>query len=118
MDLLQLMYFCDAAENEKFSRTAEKFTVPTSNLSQVIRRLEKDLGTPLFERKGNRVHLNSQGRIFYRHARVALNAMKATRQEPSDKDEVSGDLHVFVGCNRAAQMFTDMLEDTFRGELL
>lgn len=118
MDLLQLMYFCDAAENENFSRTAEKFTVPSSNISQVIRRLEKDLGTPLFERKGNRVHLNSQGRIFYRHARVALNAMKAARQELSDKDKVRGELHVFVGCNRAAQLFTDMPEDTFRGELL
>ena len=101
MDLLQLTYFCDAAESENFSRTAEKFTVPTSNISQVIRRLEKDLGTPLFERKGNRVSLNDRGRIFYRHARVALDAMKEARQTLVGEEEIRGELRIFVGCNRA-----------------
>ena len=41
MELLQLKYFCDAAECENFSRTAEKYRVPTSNISQTVKRLDR-----------------------------------------------------------------------------
>ena len=102
MDLLQLTYFCDAAESENFSRTAEKFLVPTSSISQVIRRLESDVGTPLFDRKANRVTLNAKGRIFYRRAREILDSLaEARRLLSEDENEISGELRVFVGCNRA-----------------
>ena len=43
MELLQLMYFCDAAETENFSRTAKKYHVPPSDISQSIKRLELEL---------------------------------------------------------------------------
>lgn len=102
MDLLQLTYFCDAAESENFSRTAEKFMVPTSNISQVIRRLESDVGAPLFDRKANRVSLNAKGRLFYRRARVALNSLSEAKRLLADgEDEIGGELRIFVGCNRA-----------------
>ena len=55
MELLQLKYFCDAAETENFSKTAEKYLVPTSNISQSIKRLEKELDTELFEHRANRI---------------------------------------------------------------
>ena len=65
MELLQLKYFCDAAETENFSLTAKKFEVPPSGISQTVKRLEEELGTELFIRGANRVSLNEQGRIFY-----------------------------------------------------
>ena len=40
MELLQLKYFCDAAKEENLSKTARKFHVPTSNISNAIKRLE------------------------------------------------------------------------------
>ena len=43
MELLQLKYFCDSAKTQNFSKTAENFTVPPSNISQSIKRLEKEL---------------------------------------------------------------------------
>lgn len=49
MELLQLKYFCDAAETENFSKTAKKYLVPTSNISQSIKRLERELGVELFD---------------------------------------------------------------------
>ena len=58
MEMLQLKYFKDAAETQNFSKTAQKFTVPTSAVSQSIRRLEKEMGTPLFARTSNRITLN------------------------------------------------------------
>lgn len=102
MDILQLTYFCDAAESENFSHTARKFKVPTSSISQVIRRLEDDLGLSLFDRKGNRVFLNANGRIFYSRARTALDALeKARLQLMGDEETVRGEIRIFVGCNRA-----------------
>ena len=55
MDLLQLKYFCDSAESQNFSQTARKYQVPPSGVSQSVKRLENELGTPLFERKNNKV---------------------------------------------------------------
>ncbi|MBO5052265.1 MAG: LysR family transcriptional regulator [Clostridia bacterium] len=102
MDLLQLTYFCDAAERENFSRTAASFLVPTSSISQVIRRLEHELGTPLFDRHGNRVSLNPAGRILYDKARRALDELAEARRILSDREEtLSGEVRLFVGCNRA-----------------
>ena len=65
MELLQLAYFCDAAITQNFSKTAEKYSVPTSNISQSIRRLEKELSVTLFDRTANRVSLNKEGLLFY-----------------------------------------------------
>lgn len=102
MELLQLTYFCDAAESENFSRTAEKFRVPTSNISQVIRRLEDELGRALFDRRGNRVRLNADGRMFYLRARSALNSLSEGKRLLADSEsEVRGELRVLVDCNRA-----------------
>ena len=102
MEFLQLTYFCDAAESENFSKTAEKFKVPTSNISQVIRRLEANLSRPLFDRNGNRVRLNADGRAYYLYAKTALKALEDGRRLLSEaQDPIRGELRIFVGCNRA-----------------
>lgn len=72
MELLQLTYFCHAAQTQNFSHTAKQFNVPPSNISQSIKRLEEELGVQLFDRKTNRVTLNSRGEAFYREVSSAL----------------------------------------------
>ena len=92
MDLLQLTYFCDAAETQNFSETAKNFTVPTSNISQCIKRLESELGVSLFNRSANRIELNERGRVFYEEVRQALDllegAKKAARAHEDTKELV------------------------------
>ncbi len=92
MDLLQLTYFCDAAETQNFSETAKNFTVPTSNISQCIKRLESELGVSLFERSANKIELNERGRFFYEEVRQALDllegAKKAARTHEDTKELV------------------------------
>ncbi len=75
MELLQLKYFCHAAETENFSKTARVFMVPPSDISQSIKRLEKELGTPLFDRRANSIKLNETGRQFYLHVKGALEEL-------------------------------------------
>ena len=64
MEMLQLRYFYDSAMGESFSKTAQKYMVPVSSVSASVKRLEQELGTPLFDRTGNRVLLNEKGRQF------------------------------------------------------
>ena len=76
MEMLQLTYFCDAAATQNFSKTAKRFNVPPSNISQSIKRLEEELETVLFSRTANRVALNEQGEAFYREVSSALDMIR------------------------------------------
>lgn len=64
MELLQLKYFVEAARCENFSKTAAKFGVPASDISQSIKRLERELGCELFVRRPNSVVLTERGTSF------------------------------------------------------
>ena len=61
MELLQLRYFFESARSGSFTKTAEKYMVPTSSVSASIRRLEQELGLKLFSRTNNRITLNENG---------------------------------------------------------
>lgn len=76
MDLLQLTYFCHAAQTENFSKTAEAFYVPPTSVSQTVKRLEKELGARLFDREANKLALNETGALFYEKVRLALSAIE------------------------------------------
>jgi len=72
LELLQLKYFCNAAETQNFSKTAQKFNVPSSNISQCIKRLESELDIKLFVRNSNKVTLSTEGKYFYEKINKAL----------------------------------------------
>ena len=80
MEILQLKYFCDAAQTQNFSKTAKKFLVPPSNISQTIKRLEAELETPLFERRANKIVLNDSGLLFYKNAKSALDLLENAKK--------------------------------------
>lgn len=81
MELLQLKYFCHAAETENFSETARFFLVPPSNISQSIKRLEQELDVSLFDRRANRITLSHAGKGFYRHTKAALQELHQGAEE-------------------------------------
>ena len=87
MELLQLTYFCSAAVTQNFSKTAEKYNVPPSNISQSIKRLEKELSAPLFDRRANRVVLNERGQAFYDKVQQALKLLDSACAAASGQQE-------------------------------
>lgn len=103
MELLQLKYFCDAAETQNFSKTAQTFLVPASNISQSIKRLEKELSTPLFDRSANRVSLNEAGKAFYQKVRSALDLLKEAENEIK-RDEKEKVIRICVHIDRRIVM--------------
>ena len=87
MEILQLKYFCSAAETENFSATAKSFKVPPSDISQSVKRLERELGTELFDRSANRIRLNDKGRDFYSKINSALQLINSAVEDAMDTDE-------------------------------
>ncbi len=119
MDLLQLRYFCSAAETQNFSKTAEAFFVPPSNVSQTIKRLEKELGTRLFNREPNKVTLGEAGAAFYEKISRALALITQAQEElQAAKHLATGKIKILVHtCRRivtqAVEAFKAKYPDVF-----
>ena len=75
MEMLQLRYFKALAENGHLTKTAEKLFVSPPSLSLTISRLERELGTTLFDRVGGRLHLNERGLEFLKHTNDGLDSL-------------------------------------------
>lgn len=103
MDLLQLKYFRHAAECENFSKTAKEFGVPPSDISQSIKRLEKELACSLFNRRANSVTLNDRGRSFYTQISKALSIIEDAAHQAAD-DGISGQMRLGININRRVVM--------------
>jgi len=103
MELLQLKYFCDAAVSENFSSTAKKYGVPQSDISQSVRRLERELGINLFSRRANRISLNEKGREFYEKVFPALEMISDAADMARDGAD-GGKIKLCINTNRRIVM--------------
>ena len=72
MELRQLEAFVVVADELHFGHAAEKLYMGQPTLSDLIRRLERELGTALFVRTTRRVALTEAGSELLRHARTIL----------------------------------------------
>jgi DNA-binding transcriptional LysR family regulator len=73
MDLSQLEVFLSVAREGRFSRAAEKLYRTQSAVSQTIRKLEEELGEPLFDRSSREGVLTDAGRTLKEYAEKLLN---------------------------------------------
>jgi DNA-binding transcriptional LysR family regulator len=69
VDTLQLKSFIAIAETGTFGQAALTVNRTQSALSLQIKKLEEQLGCPLFDRSGRRVVLTPQGEVFLGYAR-------------------------------------------------
>lgn len=73
MDLSQLEVFLSVAREGRFSRAAEKLYRTQSAVSQTIRKLEEELGEPLFDRSSREGVLTDAGSTLKEYAEKLLN---------------------------------------------
>jgi DNA-binding transcriptional LysR family regulator len=89
------------ARHRHFTRAAEELHLAQSALSHQIKRLEQELGTPLFERTSRRVTPTDAGLVIAARARHVLAEVDAAREEV---DELRGVLRgrLWIGALRPA----------------
>lgn len=73
MDLFQLETFLSVASEGSFSRAAEKMYRTQPAISQAIRKLELEIGEPLFDRSSRNGRLTDAGRLLQEYAQKLLN---------------------------------------------
>ncbi|MGB8170762.1 MAG: LysR substrate-binding domain-containing protein [Chthoniobacteraceae bacterium] len=84
MDLYQLEYFLEAARQRNFTRAAERLHLAQAALSEQIRKLESELGTPLFNRGRRETVLTAAGETLRLHAEALLDRAQVARRAVQD----------------------------------
>lgn len=84
MDLDQLRYFLTVAEQQNFTRAAEKLGISQPALSRSIQKLEDELGQPVFERKTRTLALTEAGTLLQSRAQQVLTILEDTKAEITD----------------------------------
>ena len=79
MELRHLRYFVAIVAERHFTRAAKKLGIAQPPLSQQIRHLEAEIGTPLFTRAARGVALTPAGEAFLPHAEAALREVDRAR---------------------------------------
>jgi DNA-binding transcriptional LysR family regulator len=80
MDLYQLEYFLEVARQRNFTRAAVRLHLAQAALSEQIRKLEEELGTPLFQRGRRESTLTAAGETLRGHAEALLDRASAARR--------------------------------------
>jgi len=97
MEIYQLQYFIKTAEVLHFTKAAELCFVTQSGLSQQIKKLEEELGMPLFKRIGKKVQLTEAGSVFLIHAKKVVENVENGKQAIEDLNEmIGGELRIGV----------------------
>jgi DNA-binding transcriptional LysR family regulator len=110
MEIRHLQYFVAVAEELHFTRAAARLQTAQPALSQQIRRLERELGTSLFNRTNRRVELTHAGRAFLDHARrVLAEADRAKHAAEQAAKGLLGSLTIGFVAQSSVQLLPDLL---------
>ncbi|MGW5102714.1 LysR family transcriptional regulator [Streptomyces sp. NPDC004100] len=99
LERIELEAFLALAEELHFGRTAERLGVSTGRVSQVIKKVERRVGGPLFERTSRVVRLTPAGRRLAGDlAPLAAGMTEALRRAADASRGITGELRVaFLG---------------------
>lgn len=88
MEIRWIEAFVAVAEELHFGRAAARLRLAQSPLSQTIRKLERELGTTLFDRSTRSVALTPAGKAFLPHAHRVFEELELGRQSTRATDGV------------------------------
>lgn len=88
MDLSQLEVFLTVARERRFSRAAQRLYRTQSAISQAIRKLEEEVGEPLFDRSSRDGLLTDAGRVLQEYAERLLNLRADAQQALTELKEL------------------------------
>ncbi|WP_225640853.1 LysR family transcriptional regulator [Streptomyces werraensis] len=114
MELRQLRYVIALAETLHFGRAAERMYITQSAFSQQIAKLERELGTPLFDRSTHHVRLTDAGSALVERARLILSEVDSVVTDVRSFGEgLAGTLRVGLFAEGAGEL-TPVIVSRFR----
>lgn len=94
MEFSQLRMFQTVAEQGSIISAAKKLHCVPSNITTRIKKLEEELGTPLFIRQGRGLIISPSGHIFLDYTKKILSLCQDAKQAISPESEPSGLLRI------------------------
>jgi LysR family transcriptional regulator, low CO2-responsive transcriptional regulator len=111
--LKQVRIFEAAARHLHFGRAAEELHLTPPAVSIQLKLLETEVGLPLFEQVGRRMHLTRAGSELFGHARALLARLREADEAMADmKGAGGGELH--LAATTTAEYFAPWLLAEFR----
>ena len=84
----ELLAFTRTVEAKSLSRAAAELSTPRATIGRRLARLEERLGVRLLRRTTRALALTDAGAAFYRHARIALDAVEQAEASVRRSDKV------------------------------
>ena len=84
MEMHQVRYFLLVCETLNFTRAAEQCNVAQPSLTRAMKKLENELGGPLFRRERTRTHLTDLGNLVRPHLESIHASNEAVQAEAKD----------------------------------
>lgn len=114
MELTHLRYFYAVAENLHVTKTAEQLHIAQPALTQSIRRLEKELGYPLFAAKGRNIVLTEYGKYLKEQLAPILQHLDSLPHELETLAALERET-VHINVNAASAVMTECIIRYRRG---
>lgn len=95
MQIESLKVFCDLAETESFTKSAQINNVTQSAVSQQISSLERQFKSMLIERSKKKFRLTREGQVLYEYSKQILQTWDSLQSKLQEiKDIISGTIRV------------------------
>ncbi|WP_409275088.1 LysR family transcriptional regulator [Neobacillus sp. SCS-31] len=115
MDIRHLYYFKEIVRQGSISKAAEVLHMAQPPLSQLLKKLETELGTTLIQRYRQKWELTETGRLLYQYAEQMLIQMEDVKQRIEEIEQGTAGT-VRLGVSSACSNMVIGYVSTFRGQ--
>lgn len=111
MDIRQLQYYREIVKQGNISKAAEALNMAQPPLSQLLKKLEEELGTTLIHRYRRKWELTESGKLFYQYAEQLLNQTEEVKRRIHEiEGGTAGAIHIGVS-STCSNMLVDYITE-------
>lgn len=110
MNMKQALYFKTIAQYGTITAAAKQLYISQPSLSQTLRQIEDEVGTPLFDRSTSPFHLTYAGERYLKAVEAMLDIETRLKEEiESIRRDDGGHLRLGISVTRAMQVLPDVI---------
>lgn len=114
MDIKHLHYFVTVSDLLSYSKAAQKLHISQPSLSNAIKHLEQEVGSPLLERNTRNMELTDAGKILYQKSVQLLSQMNILKKE-MDEVRLTGSGEITVGMIESVKHWVPKVIRAYQG---